>query len=293
MTVIDSHFHVWRQADLPWLSGPMQPRIFGAYDALRRDYPMAEYLSDSAGQGVVKAVYVQVNWAPAAAAEEVAWVSRIAHETGWPHGIVGFADVTATDVRPALDRLMTTPLLRGIRHQLHHHANPQYRFAPRADLCDDARVQANVARLANYGLSFDLQVFADQMPGAARLARACPRTTLILQHAGMLEDTSPDGRATWAQGMRLLAACPNVVVKMSGFGTFVHRVDPDLIAWLWRETLALFGPQRCLWGSNYPIEKLWTGYAPLLAAHQIAVATWAPADAGNVFHDTAQRIYRL
>jgi hypothetical protein len=60
------HFHIWRQADLPWLTGPMQPRIFGPYEPIRRDYPMAEYLADIAGTGVEKSVYVQANWPPTA-----------------------------------------------------------------------------------------------------------------------------------------------------------------------------------------------------------------------------------
>jgi predicted TIM-barrel fold metal-dependent hydrolase len=64
MRAVDSHFHVWRQADLPWLTGPMQPRIFGPYEPIRRDYPMEEYLADRAGTGVERAVYVQANWPP-------------------------------------------------------------------------------------------------------------------------------------------------------------------------------------------------------------------------------------
>ena len=59
--MIDAHFHVWRQADLPWLVGPMQPRIFGPYDPIRRDDPITEYLSDIAGSGITKSVYVQAN----------------------------------------------------------------------------------------------------------------------------------------------------------------------------------------------------------------------------------------
>src|SRR4029078_9697259 len=85
--IIDSHHHVWRQQDMPWLVGPMLPRIFGPYEPLRRDYPMTEYLSDIAGSGVVKSVYVQANWAPAQAEGEVAWVQKTADETGWPHAI--------------------------------------------------------------------------------------------------------------------------------------------------------------------------------------------------------------
>ena len=74
--VIDAHHHIWRQADLPWLSGPMLPRIFGPYEPIRRDYPIEEYLADIVGTGVVKSVYVQANWAPERAEDEVAWVQR-------------------------------------------------------------------------------------------------------------------------------------------------------------------------------------------------------------------------
>ena len=199
--VIDAHHHIWRQADLPWLSGPILPRIFGPYESVRRDYPIKEYLADIAGTGVVKSVYVQANWAPARAEEEVAFVEQAAAETGWPHAIVGYANLLDDDVRPTLDRLKTYPLVRGIRMQLHWHTNEQYRFAKRPDLVDDATFRRNFSALADYGFSFDLQVFADQMVGAARLAADFPQTTFILQHAGMLEDLSDAGRAVWRQAI--------------------------------------------------------------------------------------------
>ncbi len=82
--IIDAHHHVWRRKDLPWLIGPMLPRIFGPYEAIKRDYPMSEYVAEVADWGVVKSVYVQANWAPNWFEDEVAWVSRVAAETGWP-----------------------------------------------------------------------------------------------------------------------------------------------------------------------------------------------------------------
>lgn len=293
MRVVDSHFHVWRQVDLPWLLGPMQPRIFGPYEPIRRDYPMAEYRADNAGTGVEKAVYVQANWPPDKAEAEVAWIEKLALETGWPHASVGYADMTLDDVRPALDRLARFPRVRGIRQQFHWHENPQYRFAAHPDLARDPKVQRNIERLANYAFSFDLQVFTPQMAGAAELAKRCPRVTFVLQHAGMLEDASPAGRDAWREGMGLLANCPNVVSKLSGFGTFLHRNDTAHIAWLVSETIALFGPDRCLWGSNFPIEKLWTSYGALIDAHIAATASLDERARRAVFHDTACRVYRL
>jgi predicted TIM-barrel fold metal-dependent hydrolase len=293
MRVIDSHFHVWRQADLPWLAGPMQPRIFGPYEPIRRDYPMAEYLADISGQGVEKAVYVQANWDTDRAVDEAEWLECVALETGWPMATVAFADMTVPDVRPALDRLARHPRVRGVRQQFHWHENPQYRFAPRPDLPAEPAVIRNVGHLADYGWSFDLQVFAGQMAHACALVDACPRVRFVLQHAGMLEDTSPAGRDAWRAAMADLAARPNAHAKLSGFGTFVHRADRDLIAWLWRETVALFGPERCLWGSNFPIEKLWTDYASLIEAHRAAADALPEAARRAIFHDTASRVYRL
>jgi predicted TIM-barrel fold metal-dependent hydrolase len=133
--IVDAHHHIWRQADLPWLVGPMQPRIFGPYEAIRRDYPIREYLDDLAGTGVVKSVYVQTNWAKERFEDETAWVQDTSEETGWPHAIVAYADFAADDVRPQLDRLKRYSLVRGVRMQLHWHENPLYRFAARADLC--------------------------------------------------------------------------------------------------------------------------------------------------------------
>lgn len=291
--VVDAHHHIWRQADLPWLMGPMQPRIFGAYEPIRRDYPIDEYRDDIADLGVVGSVYVQANWPPERFEEEVAWVDQVANDTGWPQAIIAFADMTVDDARPQLDRLATYPRVRGIRQQFHWHTNELYRFAHRPDLGGDRTVQRNIARLADYGFSFDLQVFSGQMADAADLTAACPDVTFVLQHAGMLEDLSEEGRAAWRGGMGILAAQPNVVSKLSALGTFIRRNDAGHINRIVSETIGFFGAERCLFGSNFPIEKLWTDYGSVLTAYRQAIAGLGEADQHLVFHQTAERVYRL
>jgi predicted TIM-barrel fold metal-dependent hydrolase len=291
--IIDAHHHIWRQDDLPWLKGPMLPRIFGPYDPIRRDYPISEYLADIEGSGVAQSVYVQANWAKEHFEDEVAWVQKTADESGWPHAIVGYADLMVEDVRPQLDRLKRYPLLRGIRMQLHWHEKPQYRFASKPDLMKEPVFRRNLAHLTYYRLSFDLQVFAGQMEDAAELAREFPATTFILQHAGMLEDLSAKGWAAWRTGMKKLAARPNVVSKLSGLGTFVHKVDARQIGDIARETIALFGAERCLYGSNFPIEKLWSSYAELIAAYRTALGGFPADTQENIFAKAAQRVYRI
>ena len=291
--IIDGHHHIWRQADLPWLVGPMQPRIFGPYEPIRRDYPIEEFREDFAGSNVVASVYVQTNWAKERFEDEAAWVERTADETGWPHALVAYADFSVLDVRPQLDRLAKYPLMRGVRMQLHWHENSLYRFASSPDLATDPTIQRNVARLADYGWSFDLQVFAPQMKVASKLAESAPEVTFVLQHAGMLEDASAASRARWRAGMTSLAERPNVVSKLSGLGTFLRRNDPAHIADVMSETVALFGAERCLFGSNFPIEKLWTRYRDLVGAYLAAAKGYSERERDAIFRGTAARVYRL
>jgi predicted TIM-barrel fold metal-dependent hydrolase len=291
--MIDAHFHIWNQRDLPWLMGPIQPRIFGPYEAIRRDYPVEEYVAEASAAGMISAVYVQANWAVERALDEVAFVEESSARSGFPIAVVAYADFMATDVRPQLDALAKHTSVHGARMQLHWHENPLYRFAREPELARNATLQRNVARLGERGWSFDLQVFTGQMAGAAELAAACPDVPFVLQHAGMLENISPAGITAWREGMNLLAQQPNIVSKLSGLGTFLRRNDPAHITMVVRETLALFGADRCLFGSNFPIEKLWTTYGSLAGAHRAAIAHLSSAGQAAVMGGTARRIYRL
>jgi predicted TIM-barrel fold metal-dependent hydrolase len=291
--VVDAHHHIWRQADLPWLLGPMQPRIFGPYEPIRRDYPIEEYRDDIADAGIEKSVYVQANWPPDRAVDEVAWVQGEADRTGFPHAIVGYADFCDADVRDVLKAQRVYPLLRGIRMQLHWHENPQFRFAASSAVMNDATFRRNFGLLADQELIFELQLFTGQMRDGAAFAAAFPDVPMILAHCGMPEDLSAEGWRAWTEGMTLLAAEPNVFVKLSGLGTFIHALDPDHIARAVRDTIRLFGADRCLFGSNFPIEKLWTDYADLLSAYQVAVADLSEAEQQAIFNRTATRLYRL
>jgi L-fuconolactonase len=291
--IIDSHFHIWRQQDLPWLVGDMVPRIFGPYEPIRRDYPIEEFLADNEGSGVEKAVYVQTNWAKQDFEKEVAWVQKIAEETGWPHAIVGYADMSVDDVRPQLDKLSRHPLLRGVRMQLHWHETPEYRFASNARQVVDPAVRKNVARLKDYGLSFDLQLFPQQMRDGADLVEENPETDFILTHTGMLTGQSQQTLEEWKAGLHEVSRLQNLSAKLSGLGTFVHRNDPDLIALIVDNAIEILGTDRLMFGSNFPIEKLWTDHASLVAAHRKAVARHGDDAAANIFWNTASHVYRV
>jgi predicted TIM-barrel fold metal-dependent hydrolase len=290
---IDAHHHIWRLNDLPWLSGPQVPRIFGPYQPICRDYSIDEYRGDIAGCDVVKSIYVQTNWPAGRSYDEAQWVQSVSDRTGWPQANVAHADLADADIGALIGRLAKLPATRGIRQQLHWHHNPQYSFAPSPDLMNSAALRRGLAMLADHQLLFELQIFAGQMVNGAGLARAFPQVIFVLEHAGMLEDMSPDGLRLWREGMMALAECPNVNVKLSGLGTFVHACREDLMKFIITETVAMFGAERCLFGSNFPIEKLWTDYTTLYRNFRKAIAGFTESEQSAILHDTAARLYRI
>ncbi len=289
--LVDSHHHVWRMQDLPWLAGEIVPRIFGPYEPIQRDYPAAEYAAEATASGVTSAVYVQANWPLDRSVDEVRWLSEVHADTGWPMAVVGSADLFDEGATAVMrEQAALTPLMRGTRLQLHWHEHPPYRFATGPDRMNDPVFRRNIAALADLGWLFELQVFAPQMRDAAKLVADFPDTTFVLVHAGMLENSDVQG---WATGMSMLAAEPNVVVKLTGQGTFVRRVDQDLIDLVTGTVLEQFGAGRAMWGSNFPIEKLWTDFPTLVGAWKQALARYTPEEQKAVFADTARRVYRL
>ncbi|WP_420135309.1 amidohydrolase family protein [Rhodopseudomonas sp.] len=290
---IDGHHHIWRLKDLTWLSGPQVPRIFGPYEPICRDYTIDEYRSDVAACNVVKSIYVQTNWPAGQSLDEARWVQSVADATGWPHANVAHADLADPAVGDLLNELRRLPLIRGIRQQLHWHSNPQYSFAPRPDVMNDADWQRGLKLVTKLGLVFELQVFTSQMADSFRLARAFPDTIFVLEHAGMLEDTTPAGWQAWRDGMAALAECQNVNVKLSGLGTFEHAYRLESVAPIIKQTVELFGASRCLYGSNFPIEKLWTDYTSLYQTFRRAIEQMTEAEQNDIMFNTAARLYRI
>jgi predicted TIM-barrel fold metal-dependent hydrolase len=200
--------------------------------------------------------------------------------------------MTVDDVRPQIDRLKKYPLLRGVRMQFHWHETPAFRFARSPDQVIDPVVKRNVARLKDYGLSFDLQLFPAQMKDGLQLVGENPETNFILTHTGMLTDLAEPVLEEWKAGLRTLAEAPNLYAKLSGLGTFVHRNDPEVIATVVDNAIDILGSGRLMFGSNFPIEKLWTSHAELIAAHRKAVARHGAKAEADIFWNTAERVYR-
>jgi len=176
--------------------GAMQPRIFGPYEPLQRDYPIEEFLGDIAGHGVTRSIYVQTNWRPGEEVNETRWVQSVADQHGCTSAIVTYADLASDNLSATLDAHSESPAFRGVRQQLHWHKKELYRFEATPDIMNGAMWRKGFAEVAERGLVFELQLFTAQFADGARLAKDFPAVNIMLEYAGMFEDVSPAGRAT-------------------------------------------------------------------------------------------------
>jgi len=298
MKIIDPHHHLWDldRFHYPWLAEPVE-HIAGDYTAIRRSYRIADFLEDAKIQDLVKSVHLEADFDhnddPV---KESAWLQSLADDPGaggFPHGIVAYADLSARDVEDVLVRHCRYPNMRGIRQALNHAPEARLCFAERGDLMTDARWRAGFALLESFDLSFDLQVWPWQMDDAVRLARDFPNVLIILDHTGMPIYRDEGGFKRWRDSMRALAGLFNVAVKISGLGMFDHHWTVETIRPFVLETIELFGVERCMFASNFPVDKLMSSYDDLWRSYAVITAACSANEQRRLFHDNAARYYRL
>ena len=290
---IDTHHHIWLRKDIPWLADPPIPRMYGDYFGLRRDYPVEEWMNDIAPQNVMKSVHVTAMWGVARALDETRWLQSVADKHGFPHGIVCNVDLASPDAEAALKAQKQFPNLRGVRQMLYWDSDPVRQAAPRADYCNDPAFRRGFALLEKHGLNFELQVYAGQAAYAADLVNAFPNVRMILVHAGMLTDRSPAMIEQWRGALASIAAFPNVHVKLSGLGMYSLGITVPQVRQVIRDSIQIFGIERTIYGSNFPLEKLFTSYADFLAAYRTVMSEYTEDEQRKVFYDNAVKFYRL
>jgi predicted TIM-barrel fold metal-dependent hydrolase len=186
------------------------------------------------------------------------------------------------DVGEVLAAQASFPFVRGIRHK-----------PPAAASMQNPKWRAGFALLARHGLSYDLQAPFVYFGEAAALARDFVATTVIVNHTGLPADRSREGLIAWKQAMALLAACPNVSVKISGLGLVGEpwRIEDNRRIVL--ETLELFGIERCMFASNFPVDSLVASFDQVMSGFAAIVSELGASEQSKLFYDNAARIYRL
>jgi predicted TIM-barrel fold metal-dependent hydrolase len=204
-------------------------------------------------------------------------------------------DVTLdrADVQDALGQQAAFPLVRGVRHRPRAAGRPD-RIEPGAPgSMDDPAWRRGYAHLIRHGFSFDLQTPWWHLEEAARLNADHPETLMVLDHTGLPSDRSPEGLAGWRRAMEAFAAAPNVAVKISGLGELGRRWTLERNRGLILDTVAIFGEDRCMFASNFPVDGLVGGFSTIFAGFAEATAPLGRTVQARLFAGNAARLYRM
>src|SRR5664280_2071583 len=206
--------------------------------------------------------------AAAAPAERFSWRRLTRASTRRCRRCTVQADLTDPSLDATLKAHKAFPNVRGVRHQLYWESHPLHQIVSRPNLCNTPEFRRGFALLEKYGLHFELQVFASQAKYAAELIKAFPNINFILLHSGMLTNREPMFIEQWREGLALIASFPNAYVKISGLGMFTHGWTYAQMRQVIRDSIQIFGVNRTIYGSNFPLEKLWCSYADLMAVYR-------------------------
>jgi predicted TIM-barrel fold metal-dependent hydrolase len=280
--VLDAHHHLWSSI------APRQPSDFdllGDVSAMPSRYLAGDLRADAAGVKLIGSVELggyEINHAELAGLEE-----------GIPSVLVPAARLETAEGREAVRALAAQPAVRGIRQILNWHPDPRVSFVDNPDLMDDPAWREGLSSLAEIDLSFDLQVYPGQMQQAARLAGDFEHLSFVLNHVGMPLGRDDATLDEWRAGMRQLAARPNVSVKLSGFGMTDHRWTSASTLPLLTGAIDEFGPDRSMFASNFPVDRLYASYSQVLAVVAQSTAALSVTERQQVFAGTARGVYRI
>jgi predicted TIM-barrel fold metal-dependent hydrolase len=292
--IVDAHHHLWdlNAVEYPWLMAKGVRRFFGDPAPIAKNYLPADLRTDAEHFDLLGSVHIQVGAAPGREVDETRWLQSIAERTGLPSAIVAYCDLEKPAAESTLDAHAEAPQLRGVRQIVGRSAEEDAQTGSGA-LPANPQWRRGLALLAERNLSFDLQLIPTQMAAVSDALEAVPDLDVALCHAGSPWDQSPAGLAHWRAGLQRLAERPRTVCKMSGFGMFDHNWSVQSLSPLIETCLEVFGPQRCMFGSNFPVDKLHASYAQLYDAFEALTTDLDAAQRNDVFVNNALRFYRL
>jgi predicted TIM-barrel fold metal-dependent hydrolase len=288
LSFIDTHHHVWdlEAFSYNWLEGDgtaTETDYLGEYEAIRKTYLIDDLLSDysSCDIKVVKSVHVQADFSGPDPVVETTWLQAIADDHGYPHGIVAWSDLCSPQVEDDLDRHLESRNMRGVR------------MIEYADSIGSQEFRRGFEALVARDLSYDLAVDWEKLGGIVDLLKDFPNARVIVTHTGDPYERTDAYFERWKAGMATLADFPNVVVKISGLGMRDREWTIDSIRPWVLETIDIFGVDRCMFGTNWPVDSLYSDLPTLLRAYEEVIAGFTQDEQSRLFRENAERYYRI
>jgi predicted TIM-barrel fold metal-dependent hydrolase len=280
----------------PWLrpaGGAIQ--ALGDLNAIRKNYLVEDYLRDAANQNVVASVHIEAAWDRADdPLAEIEWLETLDKSSGVAVRYIGFADLASPGAGAALDRLSEVRRCVGVRQMLSWHpTNPAKCFAPHPGIADEPDFRRGVALLAPHDQLLELMLYPYQAEEVARLARDFPNQTFIVNHCGSPIDRDREGMTRWRDGLKLIGSAPNVQIKISGLTAYDPAPTLESLRDVALHCIECFGVERSMFGSDFPVGRLWTSFDAIFDGFKAIVRDFTEAEQSALFRDNARRVYRI
>jgi len=293
---LDAHHHFW---DIdsnyhPWLCDESQiPFRYGNYDALRENYLPLDYAHDTEGVEVVGSVHVEAEWNPDDPVEETRWLADITQACNHPVVFVVQARLDQENIEDVLSSHSVYRQTRGVRQKplATEQSSSRQRGLPGS--MDDPKWRDGYACLDRFGYSFDLQIPYWNLDQAAELAADFPETTLVINHTGLPSNRDDLGISAWSDAMEKVALQPNVMIKISGLGQINQPWTIESNREIVLRTLDIFGIDRCMFASNFPVDRLCGDFDTIIKGFREIVKMLPENRINALFYGNAARIYRL
>lgn len=293
--IVDAHHHLWDLAKLPypWLRPEAPPRPFGDHAPIKRDYLPVDYRRDTRGIGIAASVHVEAAPGAIDPAAETAWLEDLHDSHGLPDASIAHVNPASSSIARDLDAILAYPGARGVRTGIAWRADSPWKFARGPEISRASGFREGVAEIARRGCILEVILLPEQLPEIAELAAKFPYLVIIINHLATLQPEIPGVMDVWRRGIRLNAGFQNVFVKISGLWTIAREWNLERLRDPVRFAVEAFGPERCMWGSNLPIEGLMCPAKQQIEILSRILADIPPGMRAEIFGGTAARVYRI
>jgi len=283
---VDTHIHFWDLDDptlyYDMLKAEFQHPVIGPpFGKLKTNYLVDDYIAETRAANVTKAVHVQAALGIDDPVIETAWLQAAADRTGFPQAIVAHSDLRDPDVQAELERHMQSANVKGIRDFSY------------GDYLVEPDFHRGFALLERFNLAASVDVKWQDMRMLRDLAGKFPNIIVVLDHCGFPTERTPEYFAGWKKGVSDLAAAENVVCKISGLGMADQSWTTESIRPWILHCIEAFGPDRCIFGSNWPVDKLFSDYGTLIDAYTEIVGGFSRDEQVATFSGNAEVLYRI